>query len=108
MVQYPVLFPRRVDTVPPVFRRGFNRLEMVLTGCLPQRPGGFVRIIRIWVQVDFGTNRTLTEIDVFTLQDNYAGSSEPTESMTFTQWGLPAMKCSTGPAATGSRYRAAV
>ena len=47
-----------------------------------------MRIIRIWVQVDFGTNRTLTEIDVFTLQDNYAGSSEPTESMTFTQWGL--------------------
>jgi RHS repeat-associated protein len=43
-----------------------------------------------WVQVDFGTNKTLDEIDVFTLQDNYAGSSEPTESMTFTQWGLTA------------------
>jgi RHS repeat-associated protein len=41
-----------------------------------------------WVQVDFGANKTLAEIDVFTLQDNYAGSSEPTEAMTFTQWGL--------------------
>jgi RHS repeat-associated protein len=41
-----------------------------------------------WVQVDFGTNKTIAEIDVFTLQDNYAGSSEPTEAMTFTQWGL--------------------
>jgi hypothetical protein len=39
-----------------------------------------------WLQVDFGTSKTLGEIDVFTLQDNYAGSSEPTESMTFTQW----------------------
>ena len=28
--------------------------------------------------------------DVFTLQDNYANSAEPTESMTFTQWGLTA------------------
>jgi RHS repeat-associated protein len=43
-----------------------------------------------WVQVDFGTNKTIDEIDVFTLQDNYAGSVEPTESLTFTQWGLTA------------------
>jgi RHS repeat-associated protein len=43
-----------------------------------------------WLQVDFGTNRTINEVDVFTLQDNYAGSSEPTQSMTFTQWGLTA------------------
>jgi RHS repeat-associated protein len=41
-----------------------------------------------WVQVDFGTNKIIEEIDVFTLQDNYAGSAEPTEAMTFTQWGL--------------------
>lgn len=41
-----------------------------------------------WAQVDFGTNQTVSEIDVFTLQDNYAGSTEPTEAMTFTQWGL--------------------
>jgi RHS repeat-associated protein len=41
-----------------------------------------------WLEVDFGTNKTINEIDVFTLQDNWAGPSEPTESMTFTQWGL--------------------
>jgi RHS repeat-associated protein len=41
-----------------------------------------------WVQIDFGATKTVAEVDVFTLQDNYAGSSEPTESMTFTQWGL--------------------
>ncbi|HEU4835592.1 MAG TPA: discoidin domain-containing protein, partial [Pyrinomonadaceae bacterium] len=41
-----------------------------------------------WLQVDFGANKTINEVDVFTLQDNFAGSSEPTESMTFTQWGL--------------------
>ena len=43
-----------------------------------------------WLQVDFGANKTINEVDVFTLQDNYADSSEPTESMTFTQWGLTA------------------
>ena len=43
-----------------------------------------------WLQVDFGANKTINEVDVFTLQDNYAGPSEPTESMTFTQWGLTA------------------
>ncbi len=31
-----------------------------------------------WVQVDFGTSKTIDEIDVFTLQDNYAGPGEPT------------------------------
>lgn len=41
-----------------------------------------------WLQVDFGTNKTLTEINVFTLQDNYSSPSEPTEATTFTQWGL--------------------
>ena len=42
----------------------------------------------IRVEVDFGANRTLTEIDVFTLQDNWAASTEPTEAMTFTLNGL--------------------
>jgi len=41
-----------------------------------------------WAQVDFGANKTINEIDVFTLQDNWAGPAEPTESMTFTQFGL--------------------
>jgi RHS repeat-associated protein len=42
----------------------------------------------VWVQLDFNSNKTIAELHVFTLQDNYAGSSEPTEAMTFTQWGL--------------------
>jgi RHS repeat-associated protein len=41
-----------------------------------------------WLQVDFNGSQTIDEIDVFTLQDNYASPSEPTESMTFSQWGL--------------------
>lgn len=41
-----------------------------------------------WLQIDFGTSRTIDEIHVFTLQNNYTGSVEPTESMTFTKWGL--------------------
>src|SRR5688572_342262 len=41
-----------------------------------------------WLQVDFGTNKVINEIDVFTLQDNYASPAEPTEAMSFSQWGL--------------------
>jgi RHS repeat-associated protein len=41
-----------------------------------------------WVQVDFGANKTINEIHVFTLQDNWAGSIEPTTAMTFTLYGL--------------------
>jgi YD repeat-containing protein len=41
-----------------------------------------------WLQVDFNASRTIDEIDVYTLQDNYANPSEPTEAMTFTLYGL--------------------
>ncbi|HEV7903688.1 MAG TPA: S8 family serine peptidase [Pyrinomonadaceae bacterium] len=41
-----------------------------------------------WLQVDFNGAKTINEIDVFTLQDNYANPSEPTEAMTFNEWGL--------------------
>ena len=40
------------------------------------------------LQIDFGSVKMIDEVDVFTLQDNWANSAEPTESMTFTQWGL--------------------
>jgi len=43
-----------------------------------------------WLQIDFGSVKMIDEVDVFTLQDNYANSVEPTESMTFTLWGLTA------------------
>ena len=38
--------------------------------------------------VNFNATRTLTEIDVYSLQDNYASPVEPTDSMTFTSYGL--------------------
>ncbi|HEU4713185.1 MAG TPA: discoidin domain-containing protein [Pyrinomonadaceae bacterium] len=41
-----------------------------------------------WLQIDFGSAKTINEVGVFTLQDNWANSAEPTESMIFTQWGL--------------------
>jgi hypothetical protein len=40
------------------------------------------------VEVAFPGPRTLTEVDVFTLQDNPASPSEPTEAMTFTKYGV--------------------
>jgi RHS repeat-associated protein len=41
-----------------------------------------------WIQVTFNGSKTIDEIDVFTLQDNYSNPSEPTESMTFSQNGI--------------------
>jgi RHS repeat-associated protein len=43
-----------------------------------------------WVQIDFNGSKTINEVDVFTLQDNYASPSEPTEAMTFSTYGLSA------------------
>ncbi len=42
------------------------------------------------VQVNFSATKSITEIDVFTLQDNYPNPLEPTETMTFTTWGVTA------------------
>lgn len=43
-----------------------------------------------WVQIDFNVSRTIDEIDVFTIQDNWTDPVEPTESMTFTTQGITA------------------
>ena len=40
------------------------------------------------VQIDFNGTKTINEIDVFTLQDNYSNPVEPTQSMTFSQYGI--------------------
>lgn len=42
-----------------------------------------------WLQVNFNGTKTINEIDVYFLQDNYA-TATPTESMTFTQMGITA------------------
>jgi hypothetical protein len=41
-----------------------------------------------WLEVQFNAQHTIDEIDVFTVQDSYASPSEPTLSMTFTEWGV--------------------
>jgi len=38
--------------------------------------------------VDFGVNKTINEIDVFTLQDNWGASIEPTPATAFSLYGL--------------------
>jgi uncharacterized delta-60 repeat protein len=41
-----------------------------------------------WVQVDFSGTKTIDRVVVYTLQDNYASPAEPTDAMTFTQYGI--------------------
>ena len=41
-----------------------------------------------WLQIDFDGVKTIDEIDVFMLQDNYASPIEPDLSTTFTNFGL--------------------
>jgi hypothetical protein len=41
-----------------------------------------------WVKIDFSTSKTINEIDLFTLQDNYTSPVTPTLSMQFTQYGV--------------------
>jgi F5/8 type C domain len=40
------------------------------------------------LEINLGAVRTIDEINVFTLQDSYTSPSEPTETMTFTLYGL--------------------
>ncbi len=41
-----------------------------------------------WVRIDFAGKKTINEIDVFTIQDNYGGPSVPTSNMTFSTYGI--------------------
>jgi PKD repeat protein len=43
-----------------------------------------------WVQIDFNGSKSIDEINVFTLQDNFGSPVEPTETMTFTNYGVTA------------------
>jgi hypothetical protein len=54
------------------------------------------------LQVDFNSSKTIDEIDVFTLQDNYTSPSEPTETMTFSLYGLTAYDVQYWNAATAA------
>jgi serine protease len=41
-----------------------------------------------WVQIDFNGAKAVSEIDVFTVQDNYTSPQEPTETQTFSAYGI--------------------
>jgi YD repeat-containing protein len=41
-----------------------------------------------WIQVDFAGSKTIDEISVFSLHDNYTQENTPTETQTFTLYGL--------------------
>ena len=43
-----------------------------------------------WVRIDLPQATTMSEIDVYTIQDDYKNPVEPTESTTFTQYGITA------------------
>ena len=43
-----------------------------------------------WIQVDFAGSKTIDEISVFSLHDNYTVENTPTETQTFTLYGLQA------------------
>jgi hypothetical protein len=47
-------------------------------------PDGFPE----WVEIAFNGQQTITEIDVFTVQDAYTAPSNPTLSMTFSAYGI--------------------
>jgi hypothetical protein len=41
-----------------------------------------------WLEVTFGGSKTISEVDVFSVQDNVFAPQEPTEALTFTKYGL--------------------
>ena len=41
-----------------------------------------------WIEVDFPTSYAISQVNVFSVQDNYATPAEPTASQTFTWYGL--------------------
>ena len=43
-----------------------------------------------WVQINFNGTKTIDHVVVYTLQDNYANPVEPTDTMTFSVYGITA------------------
>ena len=43
-----------------------------------------------WVQINFNGAKTIDHVVVYTLQDNYANPVQPTDTMTFSQYGVTA------------------
>ena len=45
-----------------------------------------------WVQINFNGQKTIDHVVVYTLQDNYANPVEPTDTMTFSLYGITAFQ----------------
>jgi hypothetical protein len=45
-----------------------------------------------WIEVSFAGAKTIDEVNVFSMQDNFSAPIEPTPTMTFTTWGLRAFE----------------
>lgn len=45
-----------------------------------------------WLEVQFNGSKTISEIDVVTVQNNYNAPVEPTDAMTFSSYGLTAFE----------------
>lgn len=45
-----------------------------------------------WLQVDFNSTKTIHQVDVFMVQDSYSAPTDPTQSMTYTLYGLTDFK----------------
>ncbi len=43
-----------------------------------------------WVQINFSGSKTIDHVVVYTVQDNYANPVEPTDTMTFSLYGITA------------------
>jgi len=41
-----------------------------------------------WVQIQFSGSKTINKVVVYTVQDNYSNPAEPTDALTFTQYGI--------------------
>ncbi len=45
-----------------------------------------------WLEINFNGSKTIDEVNVFTMQDNYTAPVEPTPTLTFGYWGIRAFE----------------
>jgi hypothetical protein len=51
---------------------------------------GTANVFPDWVQINFNGSKTIDHVVVYTLQDNYGNPVEPTDTLTFSQYGITA------------------
>ena len=49
---------------------------------------GTVNVFPDWLQIDFNSPKTIGEIDVYTVRDDFGNPAEPTDAETFTLYGI--------------------